>query len=61
MTTALSDLGYTVEASVLTADFGYQAGDRIRFRASATNEFGDSEWAYPTNEAMDATTLLMLL
>lgn len=61
MTTALSDLGYTVEASVLTADFGYQAGDRIRFRASATNEFGDSEWAYPTNDDMSAKTLLMLL
>lgn len=51
----------SIESSVLKTDFGYEDGDTIRFRGAATNEFGNSEWAYPTISAMTARSGLLLL
>lgn len=67
-TDAITDLydvfaekGAQIESSILKSDFGYEDGDRIRFRGAATNEFGNSEWAYPTFDDMQAFSGLLLL
>merc|ERR1711990_1340950 len=56
-----SELGKQFSCQALIDDFGYQKGDTIEFRVSATNEFGDSEWAYPTEENQTAESLSMLI
>jgi len=45
----------------LIDNFGYQKGDIIEFRVSVTNEFGDSEWAYPSETDKKAESLSMLI
>jgi len=45
----------------LVDTFGYQKGDTIEFRVAVTNEFGDSEWAYPTEANKLAESLSMLI
>jgi hypothetical protein len=56
-----TDLGQQFSCQELIDSFGYQKGDTIEFRVSATNEFGDSEWAYPTEANKDADALSMLI
>lgn len=59
--TASTDLGQQFSCQELIDSFGYQKGDTIEFRVSATNEFGDSEWAYPTEANQTAESLSMLI
>jgi len=56
-----NDSGRQFSCQDLIDNFGYQKGDTIEFRVSVTNEFGDSEWAYPTEANKKAESLSMLI
>jgi len=56
-----NNLGREVDCQDLIDNFGYHAGDKITFRVAASNSWGDSEWAYPNVDDMNATTLELLI
>jgi len=55
------DWGKEFDCNKLIENFGYQAGDTITFRVSASNDVGSSEWSYPTIANMGAYSLNMLI
>jgi len=56
-----NNLGREVDCQDLIDFFGYHAGDKITFRVAASNQWGESEWAYPNVDDMNATTLALLI
>lgn len=56
-----ADFGVQIQSADLVADFGYQNGDLIRFKVQAYNDVGDSIWAYPQSDNMEATAFSMLI
>jgi len=57
----IANLSASFDCEKLVDDFGYQHGDKISFRVAAENSFGQSEWAYPTLENMNALSFNMLI
>lgn len=51
----------TVQSADLKSTFGYEKGDKVMFRLNAENDFGPSEWSYPTDANATATAFAMLI
>lgn len=56
-----NDSGRQFDCNTLITDFGYQKGDKIEFRVAVENDFGQSEWGYPSPSNKEAISLSMLI
>jgi hypothetical protein len=56
-----NDSGRQFDCNTLITSYGYQKGDKIEFRVAVENDFGQSEWGYPSPTNKEAISLSMLI